>query len=296
MKRIILIVIALFTVSCGSQWNYGHKTVHDPLKKTIIIGTSPSVEIRYASAPEIALTYAYFFESMIGIWNSYSPSKSQNIIIELGTTPDLYTSMFKAGEDYFSFLDNKGIIYGIIQYEWEKRVLESITRGDFISLLLKAQQYRLIRIRDFELLFQKYQLTQKEMGELYSVINRYLYQQVLFISVQELMDNDPRYFNLQELDRVFSQAVTLPQIADFIGFVVERFGKDRLIEFGKVPFSTEKWSELYGEPLNIVEEEYAFEIQKAGLSGIYTNNDFALWFGKVLALYNTTTKDTLFYK
>ncbi|NPV00081.1 MAG: hypothetical protein HPY53_01750 [Brevinematales bacterium] len=296
MKRLFFIVLTGLTVSCGSQWNYGHKTVHDPLKKSIIVGTTPSVEIHYVSAPEIALTYAEFFEGMIAVWNGYSPSKAGNIIIELGENPELYTAMFKAGTDYFAALDNKAVIFGIIQYEWEKRVLDSFTHDDFISQLLKSQQYRIIRIRDFEVLFQKFQLTRKEMDQVYRVICRYLYQQVLFISVQELMDNDPRYFNIQELDQVFSQAVTLPQMADFVRFVVERYGKDRLVEFGKVPFSTDKWSELFGEPLNNIEEEYSYEIQKAGIDGIYTNSEFGAWFGKVLALYNTTTKDTLFQK
>ncbi|OHD56080.1 MAG: hypothetical protein A2Y33_01390 [Spirochaetes bacterium GWF1_51_8] len=296
MKHIIILFVTLFFVSCGNQWEFRNKLTHDPAAKMIVVSGKPGLEIRYACPPETALSYTKFFEEFAGNLSGYSAPLKDTIVIDLPASPDLYTSVFRLGTEYFNGVDNKAVVFGIIQYEWKKQLLASFDGGGFLSQWLRAEQYKPVRIKDFEIIFSKFKLNRDEMNLVYRYICRFLFQQVLFISVQELMDNDPRYFTLTELDHVFLQAVTLPQMADFIQYTVEKFGKDKLIEFAKQPFAVEKWTELFGEPLNITEEQYTFEIQKANLVGIYTNTQFTGLLDTVLQLYNSTTKQVLFQK
>ena len=296
MKHIVLMLFVLSLVSCGNPWSFRNKLVHDPSTKMIVLPGNPALEIHYACTPETALAYTKFYEDFLDCLSPYAPPSKDTITIDLPAAPDLYPSVFRLGTEYFSAVDNKAIVFGIVQYEWKKKLLGTFTGEDFLSQWLKTEQYRIIRIKDYEIIFEKYKLNSAEMNLVYRYINRFLFREVLFISVQELMDNDPRYFSLTEIDHVFSQAVTLPQMADFVQYIAEKFGKDRLIEFGKLPFNADKWTELYGEPLNISEEQYTFEIQKANLFGIYTNKQFTDFLDTVLLLYNSTTKQVLFQK
>ncbi|MCX7821661.1 MAG: hypothetical protein N2258_08330 [Brevinematales bacterium] len=205
-------------------------------------------------------------------YDKYNLSKSEEIQFK-----DAYTLFFQLGDNFYSFLKNDLIRFGLIEIEWLKLKKELNDKGYF----------RITEIDNFIMS----QIQEKNKKEIYKYAINYLAKENLFVSIQEFFDRPYRYFNLNELDTIFMRLVILPESKEFTEYLIKKFGKNKVIKFAQSEYSKEKWEKFFGEKINDFEEEFFKYIENYKFPKNF-NKDFEA----LIALYNKNSKKTLFKK
>jgi hypothetical protein len=188
----------------------------------------------------------------------------------------------------YSLYDFKNdlIKFGLIQREWKGLISGSINN----------EKYGIIPIRDFQDLFTDYKLNGTDLSQLYPYMVNYLLKEILFVSIQEVLERPGRYLTENELGTVFCEVVVLPETVEFTDYLVKKFGYDRVFKIAKVEYSKQSWKSILGEEINETEEYFSKEIKSRKYNGLYENKEFTDKLDAFLKLYNKITKPTLFRK
>ncbi len=191
---------------------------------------------------------------------------------------DSYTLFFKLGNNFYGFMKNQIIKFGIIEMEW-------------LNFKHNIKENQICRIKEIDNYLNKNNFSEKDKKDFYKYAINYLARENLFVSIQEFFDRPYRYFNLKELDTIFMRLVILPESKEFTEYLIKKFGRKKVIQFAKSEYSKENWEKFFGEKINDFEEEFFKHIENYKFSKNYDAN-----FENLIATYNKNSKQTLFKK
>lgn len=295
MKKFgILFLSVLFFGSCGKNWKFSAGISVDEGEQMIVLDSDPEITIHYSTGLSEALSAAHFMEKAIEKMNQYGKAKSENYTVYLKDGSDFYELFFELGEVYFAGCENKALAFGVINMAWQEWVESSLQNEDFISYILRAEKYNLIRIDEFRDLFESYEIDLEEVILATRYVDNYLLNDILFVSIQELQEKDYRYYTTSDLDSFFMQGVVLLEMTDFARFLKKRYGVGKLSKLIDTVYDDEDWLNALGESKYDAETAFADFVQDTRFTGIFTDSDFLSELNSLLDLYNSTTKDTLF--
>lgn len=191
---------------------------------------------------------------------------------------DLYTLFFKLGNNFYGYMKNDVIRFGIIEAEW-------------LNFQKELKQNEIFRINEIDGYLIKNNFSEKDKKDLYKYAVNYLAKENLFVSIQEFFDRPYRYFNINELDTIFMRLVILPESKEFTEYLIKKFGRKKVIQFAKIEYTKENWQKFFGEKINDFEEEFFKYIENYKFSKKYNSE-----FENLIAIYNKNSKKTLFKK
>ncbi|MFN3660953.1 MAG: hypothetical protein ACK4TN_06950 [Brevinematales bacterium] len=216
---------------------------------------------------------------------------------EVRLTGDLYQDTFLIGNKLLRDWKNLTLRWAWIQQVWETMRYEADISKDEWASLLKKEMISYVRMRDFDDLFRKYQLNQFQVREARQYLIQFLIVEVYFVSLQELMERYGRYYTMNDLPTVFFQLVVLPESVEWLTFLQKRYGKGTIRQVARMTYDKEAWEKKLGKPVSDLESEFVKGLENKKFSmGIWTNLDFVHEYQNLLALYNQSTKQTLFKK
>lgn len=285
-KAAILLSILLVIASCKHTG-----TIHpDPENKIIKIDSQPAVTLRYTSDDQTAMDAAKFVAEAVGALNGMGGGRNDAIDIVYTGNEDAYKLFFMLGDAYFSEYKNKPLVYGLINLEWQKRVENGNWKDEAEGLTFG------VRLPELQKLVDEYGLNKKEINDLYLYVNSFLLREIYFVSVQEMMERGYLYFTPDEVDEVFFQSVILVEMTEFARFLAVRYGYGKTMKLAKEPYSREFWQANLGEGVPEVEDTFVTGFEEMKLNGVLADSNFIKEIDKLLTLYNTGTKTTLFQR
>jgi hypothetical protein len=292
MKRYIWIIIPLLAATfCAPP----PEITIDKEAQVVAVSSKPALTISYETDMVSATNVAGFLADSIMRFSRIARTDTTNINIKLDDkTPDYYRLFFTTGDRYFADYKNTPIIYGILQLEWESILNSRINRNDPVSVMLRRERYNTIRIKDFQNLFARNHINRQDLTKVFPYINLFTLREVLFISVQEIMERPSRYVGTRHIDTIVFNVVIIPEITEFTRFLVRKFGRRRVIRFAREEYSVAGWKKAFGEEINETEAQFADYIEDMEFDGIFKNQSFINEFEELLKLYNTITKDSIF--
>ncbi|MFN4215847.1 MAG: hypothetical protein ACK4HQ_00385 [Brevinematales bacterium] len=216
---------------------------------------------------------------------------------EVRLTGDPYQDTFLIGNKLLKDWKNLTLRWAWIQQVWETMRYEAeVSRASWASFL-KKEMISYARIRDFEDLFRKYQLSQFQVREARQYLIQFLIVEVYFVSLQELMERYGRYYTMNDLPTVFFQLVVLPESVEWLTFLQTRYGKGTIRQVARMMYDKQAWEKKLGKPVSDLESEFVKGLEnKKFTMGIWANLGFVHEYQNFLALYNQSTKQTLFKK
>ena len=299
MRRLVCgLAVIWICAGCSSDWNFKNPVRIDETEKKIVIESKPPVEIAVKTDWRTAIIAAKTVEDNIMLFQTWDVSKANKIELTLDAASDDYLLMAEVAEQYFAHWKNKSMLFGLIEWIRRNRIAESETKTDFVSMILRGERYRFIRIADFENLFAASKLTPQDMLAVNIYINRFLLKQdnLLFISVQELAERNSVYFSSKNIQDVFFQIVVVPETELFVRFLIAKFGFQPVLDFSKREYSKDAWTMGFKEEVFETEKAYAEWIEKSEMTPNLRKAEFTNEMNRLLNLYNCTTKQTMFQK
>lgn len=296
IKYLLLATVISFSF-CTKQ----NEFVINKEKKQITVGSKPRLTISYEADENIsnAIEIVDFFLLADDYLKKIAPSSKAQIQVKITKDKrDYYKLFFAFADSYFENYENRALLYGLIQLQWEKLISDSFKKTDKISIILRNERYKKIRIDDFSDLFSDNHLNENELEHIYPYAIKYLLDMnnVLFVSLQELMERDIRYFGVDKIDNIFYQVLIVPEITEFSRYIIKRYGYKATIKFVKVAYSQKAWKTIFKEEIGEVEKIFVEAIEKTKFTGKFNQDTFILKIDVLLKLYNTGTKATMFAK
>ncbi|MEJ5283970.1 MAG: hypothetical protein ACP5Q5_01950 [Brevinematia bacterium] len=190
---------------------------------------------------------------------------------------DPYSLFFKLGNNFYGYMKNDVIRFGMIESEW-------------LNFQKELKQNEIFRINEIDS-YIKNNFSEKDKKDLYKFAVNYLAKENLFVSIQEFFDRPYRYFNINELYTIFMRLVIIPESKEFTEYLIKKFGKNKVIQFSKKEYTKENWQKSFGEKINDFEEEFFKYIENYKFSKNYNSE-----FENLIAIYNKNSKKTLFKK
>jgi hypothetical protein len=286
MKKAAILLFALVIASCKQTG-----TIHpDPDHQVIRISSTPAVTLKYTSDEESAMEAAKFTLEAMNVLNGMGAGRSDPIDLVYTGNEDPYELFFMLGDAYFNGYKNKPLVYGLINLEWQKRVENGDWKDEAGSLTYG------IRLPEMQKLVDDYGLDKKQKNTLYLYVNSFLLREIYFVSVQEMMERGYLYFTPAEVENVFFQSVILVEMTEFARFLSVRFGYGKTMKLAKEAYSREFWQANLGEGVPEVENDFVVTFEEMKLEGVLADSNFIGEIDKLLTLYNTGTKTTLFQR
>ncbi len=298
MRYVIISGFILFFVSC-SKFNIEEKintnmssngtfreiTINEIKTKKILI------DIMYSGEQAGFKDFPQLLNNFVQRFSIYNEIKSSNTgILKIEFNGNIYRLFYQLGLFFLSDMKNDLIKYGIIQMEWNDLLLKNNNQ------FLGPEKYNLIRISDFSDLMNKYGLNNNDLLEVYPYTVKYLLNQILFISPQEILSRPARYLTENELENIFCQVVILPEVTEFTAYIKNKFGINRLLMLSESEFTIKNWKSISGEEMSDTEGGFAKNIENKNFQGIFLDKGFTGSLDRNLELYNKITKPTLFKK
>ncbi|MGC8765061.1 MAG: hypothetical protein ACP5QT_04170 [Brevinematia bacterium] len=198
-----------------------------------------------------------------------------------------YVLFFEIASSYYNELKNLALKYGIIECDW------FMFRNRFLKK--DNESKKIFRIDELDNFAIKHSLSEREKSELYKFSVNFLLSETIFVSIQELFERQYRYFSINELEMPFSRLVIIPEVKEFAEFMIEKFGRRRVIDFARTEYSKENWKRFFGEAVNDIEEEFSKRIENYKFSSFFYTEDGEK-LKQLFSLYNKNSKTILFKK
>ncbi len=294
MRYLILIVSLFFIFSCTSKpVEFQYNTDNN---QAYTISTSPNIIIKSPEKTEFDVSYITLLKIILSEFKKIAPHSADTIFLEFENADwDFYDLYYQLGGQYFKDYKNAALLMGMLQKIWIDISLDN-KYSVFISHKVLPLKYYIIGIEEFDTLFKKYSLDEQGFRDLYEYVNKYLLEQILFVSVQELMESPYKYFQGSFYKSIFTHAVILPEMTEFYSYILRIYGKRRVLNCMSVEYSRENWKKIFHEEINETENNFRIQIEDQKYEGIYNNPQFLEELNVLLKLYNTSTKATLFSK
>ncbi len=286
----LLFISCLF--SCSQKGQFSIIESMDKSSSEIQISDQQKTRIKayYKGTPEEAQKMAQFILQADRVFQKWGDSQNNEPLV-LEAESNVYRLFFSIGGYCLSDWKNEVLKQGLIQTEWNQWLLDKDDLG-----FLAQEKNRPVRIDDFENFFVEFKWKESDQIQIYPYLVYYLLKEVLFVSIQEFLARPERYYNINEIDSVFSQMVILPESAEFFKFILKKYGKAMAVKLGKSSYSPEEWKRLSGEEMHDMEEEFTKSLENHDFKGVYQDQVFLKKLNDLLRIYNKMTKPTLFRK
>ncbi len=212
-------------------------------------------------------------EKIKKILSFYTPLKSN----EMHEIDSYYSLFFRVGNNYYSDIKNDVIRFGLIEIDWL----------NFKSKIGEKREF--FRVKEIDKYIENF--SEKDKRDAFKFAVKYLAEKDLFVSIQEFFDRPFRYFSIFEIETLFTRMVVMPEAKEFTEYIINRFGRNKVIKFGKKEYSKERWKKYFGENINDVEEEFFKYIKDYKFSSSFDKDLLTL-----IKIYNKNSKKTLFKK
>lgn len=287
MKRYVVLTVLITLAAAGCSKTAG---ISDEGTNALRIASKPAIVLHYAGDRESAVTAARFLRDALRVLKHTAPGRTNAISMNYTGIEDPYVLYYILGDAYFSEYRNKPVVYSLLQIEWQKRVDSGAWRAEADGLTYG------IRLPEMQALIDKYNLTPGEKKDFYLYINDFLLREIYFVSVQEMMERNFLYFTPEAVKTVFYQAVISAEMTEFTKFLIAKYGMAKVVQAARADYAKDTWKAMFGEDVSDVERSFVQTFDKKAFPGRLSQTDFVTEADKMLTLFNTGTKSSLFQR
>ncbi len=258
--------------------------------------TTPVMEIRYDGERTGLDFFTRFVDRSLICFYKYMGDKNRNVTYRIPYDSDYYRLFYSIGLHLLSGWKNELFKYGVIELEW-RNLLSGFKNEPFFSdKEIKSQYGKYFRIQDIDDVMVKHIMKPDDAVMINPYAVNFLLKEISFISIQEFFSRQDRYYSPGDLDSVFTRMTVIPESSEFTRFVLNKFGRERLLNLASIEFSNETWLNLTDEKINETESSFSKSIENYNFTGVFKNTDFTNELYGILKIYNKNTKKTLFRK
>jgi hypothetical protein len=284
---IILYVFLLSLYACSGGNRIKVEDAGDGVRKITVSSGDVILEAAFQGERQDLDFFAGFVDRSMRRLCPYTANNHTGLTYRIPYNGDYYLLFYSIGLHLLSDWRNELLKYGIIEMEWR-----NLLRGGY----LKSYSRNHFRIPDIDGVMGKYELTPEDEGLVDAYTVNFLIKEISFISVQELLSRQARYYNPAEIDTVFTRMTVIPESSEFTVYVLKKFGMARLKNLASTEYGNETWFKMTDEKINETEGSFAKNIENYKFTGIFENSGFTNELYGVLKTYNKNTKKTLFRK
>ncbi len=297
-KRIVLFLLCAFFFACSrNSFNIEKDNVSGNQKIIVCRDESsmPILEVAYSGDKENALKLVPFIDSTLLRFYPYVNQKEINTL-RVPFNSDYYSFFYTIGTYLFADWKNELLKYGVIEIEWADLIKDLKNNKNLQNGPLTNEFSQIFKIKEIDDVLMKYQLSDDDLRQVYAYTVNYLLKEITFVSIQEFYSREERYFNLSELENIFTRIVIIPESEEFTRYLIGKYGKNTVIKLAGFEFNNDNWQKTVGEKINDTEGDFSKEIENYSFKDIFKDQYFMRDLNKYLKLYNKTTKQTLFKK
>lgn len=267
------------------QASYSIKNVPSSIKIRLSVDDS----LRGAYKEAISEWCVMFYKNI-----SASGSVFSNALAFTGTN-QAYILFYQVGARMLRHIKNDLVLAAVLENTWNAWYRDNRSHPVMNNELYRSSEY--LHNQDIGSWWQSLRTGEPPAGLLSRYAVKYLLDQVLYVSVMELMNRSYRYYNTQDVGTPFYQTVILPESMQFYEYMDKKFGRGMVMKFALTPFTDSNYKAVFGEELYESERLFTGAVTQGGFNNTpleYETNRSTL--DNILKLYNTATKPTLFQK
>jgi hypothetical protein len=264
-------------------------------KKILIFkgsGSIPVIEIDYQGDPGKIAYYSSFADKALTSFYPYVKNDFSRTF-RISYSDDYYRLFYSIGVHMLSDWKNDLLKYGIIEIEWEKLLYKF--KNQFRDIDPADEYGRFFRIGEIDDLLRT-RLPSKDFDQIYPFTVRFHIKEITFISIQEFYSRQARYYSPDYIENPFTRMIVIPESVEFTRYILNRFGKTRLLLLSSTEYTSDNWKNLTDEKISETELDFSRRMENYPFYGTFTDTMFTNELYSILKIYNKNTKQTLFRK
>ncbi len=250
---------------------------------------SPVLEIVYTGDSDKIAGFSSFIDSaLLSFYPYINPDAGRTYKIQYST--NYYQVFYSIGIHVLSDWKNDLLKYGIMEIEWDKM----ITSLDKDRIFKESGGF--FRVKEIDDLLSGANAVPAYYREIYPFTIRFHLKEVTFVSIQEFISRQARYYSPDEIEDQFARMTVIPESAEFTRYVLNKFGFKRFVLLACAEYSGDSWKKITDEKINETERMFAESIENYPFYGIFSDQEFTNKFYMALKNCNKNTKKNLFRK